>query len=156
MPKQPFSKRTLIPQVCVIPFRRMHDADGELEFCLVTSLRKKRWIFPKGIVDPGETPEESARKEVWEEAGLRGDVCPEPLGYFDDQKWGCDLRVQVVVMEVTESADQWPELGQRQRAWLTADAALSRLKRGQLRVLLQEAWDVLQAESVAPHDSKNR
>ena len=32
-----------------------------------------QWIynFPAGLIDPGETPEESARRELWEETGLR-------------------------------------------------------------------------------------
>ena len=32
-----------------------------------------RWIynFPAGLIDPGETPEQSARRELWEETGLR-------------------------------------------------------------------------------------
>ena len=32
-----------------------------------------RWIynFPAGLIDPGETPEESAKRELWEETGLR-------------------------------------------------------------------------------------
>jgi 8-oxo-dGTP pyrophosphatase MutT (NUDIX family) len=143
MPRPPCSNSKLIPQVCVIPFRRLSQDEGSYQFCLVTSLRKKRWIFPKGIVDPGETLQQSAHKEVWEEAGLRGELRPEPLGCFDDQKWGCELRVQVLLMEVTEEAVQWPELGLRQREWLTADAAFCRLKRNQLRSLLQQALSVL-------------
>ena len=32
-----------------------------------------QWMynFPAGLIDPGETPEESARRELWEETGLR-------------------------------------------------------------------------------------
>ena len=32
-----------------------------------------QWIynFPAGLIDPGETPEESAKRELWEETGLR-------------------------------------------------------------------------------------
>ena len=32
-----------------------------------------QWIynFPAGLIDPGETPQESARRELWEETGLR-------------------------------------------------------------------------------------
>ena len=32
-----------------------------------------QWIynFPAGLIDPGENPEESARRELWEETGLR-------------------------------------------------------------------------------------
>lgn len=35
-------------------------------------LRRKNgvWLFPKGHIDPGETPETAARREVMEEAGL--------------------------------------------------------------------------------------
>ena len=31
-----------------------------------------QWLynFPAGLIDPGETPEESARRELWEETGL--------------------------------------------------------------------------------------
>lgn len=31
-----------------------------------------RWIynFPAGLIDPGETPQQSARRELWEETGL--------------------------------------------------------------------------------------
>ena len=32
-----------------------------------------QWIynFPAGLIDPGETPEESAKRELWEETGLQ-------------------------------------------------------------------------------------
>ena len=32
-----------------------------------------QWIynFPAGLIDPGESPEESAKRELWEETGLR-------------------------------------------------------------------------------------
>ena len=35
-------------------------------------LAMAKWIvnFPAGLIDPGETPEESAKRELWEETGL--------------------------------------------------------------------------------------
>ena len=35
-------------------------------------LSMAQWIynFPAGLIDPGETPEESAKRELWEETGL--------------------------------------------------------------------------------------
>lgn len=38
------------------------------EFRMATGL----WVynFPAGLIDPGETPEESAKRELWEETGL--------------------------------------------------------------------------------------
>lgn len=51
----------------------MHDETGEKilidrEFRLATG----EWVynFPAGLIDQGETPEESARRELWEETGL--------------------------------------------------------------------------------------
>ena len=51
----------------------MTDADGER--ILVNReyrMAMAQWIynFPAGLIDPGETPEESARRELWEETGL--------------------------------------------------------------------------------------
>ena len=49
--------------------------DGSGERILVNReyrMAMARWIynFPAGLIDPGETPEESAKRELWEETGL--------------------------------------------------------------------------------------
>lgn len=46
--------------------------DDGLEFLLVQSFKSApRWGFPKGHVDPGESWEETAHREVYEEAGIK-------------------------------------------------------------------------------------
>jgi 8-oxo-dGTP pyrophosphatase MutT (NUDIX family) len=125
-----------IPQVCVIPFRRREEV---WEFCLVTSLKKKRWIFPKGIVDPGETPQQSGLKEAWEEAGLRGEIVGSVVDHFTYEKWGTVLHVDVLLMQVDRVEDQWPEADQRQRCWLNGRDALDRIGRSALREALLRA-----------------
>lgn len=45
-------------------------ADG-LEVCLVHRPRYGDWTFPKGKLDPGESFEQAALREVQEETGLR-------------------------------------------------------------------------------------
>ncbi len=40
------------------------------------------WTFPKGLVERGERPEETAVREVYEETGIRGKVL-KPLGYVE-------------------------------------------------------------------------
>ncbi|MGH2934826.1 MAG: NUDIX hydrolase [Gaiellaceae bacterium] len=34
--------------------------------------REGTWVLPKGNIDPGETPAETAVREVWEETGVHG------------------------------------------------------------------------------------
>lgn len=141
MERNPTSKP--LPQACVVPFRK---TEGRWEFCLITSLKKQRWIFPKGIVDPGETPAETGAKEAWEEAGLRGHVIGSSLGTFDDRKWNTDLHVEVMLMHVTETLVQWPEEKQRLRAWLPYVEAMARLKKSELRQMLKRAHEQLETD----------
>ncbi len=44
--------------------------DSEPEVAIVCVKPKQRWQLPKGIVDPGESPEVTAVREVREEAGI--------------------------------------------------------------------------------------
>jgi len=51
-----------------------HWRDSEPEMAIVSVKPKMRWQLPKGIVDPGETPEVTAVREVREEAGIETDL----------------------------------------------------------------------------------
>lgn len=50
------------------------------------------WALPGGITDPGETLAETARRELWEEAGLCGRVT-RLMGIFDSRLWQSDKRI---------------------------------------------------------------
>jgi 8-oxo-dGTP pyrophosphatase MutT (NUDIX family) len=45
-----------------------------VEIALIRPRGTERWQLPKGLVDPGEVPELTARREVREEAGVDGEV----------------------------------------------------------------------------------
>jgi 8-oxo-dGTP diphosphatase len=45
-----------------------------IEVALISVGKENRWQLPKGIVDPGETPEITAVREVREEAGLQTEL----------------------------------------------------------------------------------
>jgi len=44
--------------------------DGQIRYLLLLPRQKKPWGFPKGKINPSETPPEAARREILEEAGI--------------------------------------------------------------------------------------
>ncbi|MDX9861451.1 MAG: NUDIX hydrolase [Rhodospirillales bacterium] len=105
----------------VIPFRV--GSTGP-EVLLITSRTRKRWILPKGVVEPGLTAAASAANEAFEEAGVRGRVAEPSLGSFTYAKWGGICSVEVFAMAVDDVLDDWPERAERTRRWMSpADAA---------------------------------
>ncbi len=46
------------------------EVGGNIEIALIRTATEGRWQLPKGIIDPGETPEQAALREVREEAGI--------------------------------------------------------------------------------------
>ncbi len=120
----------VIRQAAAIPLK-----DGLL--CVVTSRSGKRWVVPKGCLEPGKTTGEIALQEAWEEAGLVGVLEPEPVGSYVYTKMGFTHHVTVFVMQVTEVAEDWPERHLRERAWLTRTQALLQIEEPGLRDLIR-------------------
>ena len=126
-------------QASAVPFRR----DGEgVEFCLITT-SAGRWGFPKGYIDAGESPEETALKEALEEAGLHGRIVGTPLVCYRTDKNGNSKKVVAMLMEVTRCDDQWDEARLRQRRWVSQHEA-QRLLNQALQACLEVAQDRLQ------------
>ncbi|MCK5804525.1 MAG: NUDIX hydrolase [Lentisphaeria bacterium] len=124
----------LYAQAAAIPYR--FDADGRLETLLIRKAHKKKWGIPKGLIDPGQTPEETAAKEAMEEGGVAGQLSDEPIGYFAFKKWGGICHVTVFALHVTEVHDDYPEQGRRVREWLPLTTAAETAGRKKLRKLL--------------------
>jgi len=105
--------------------------------CMVTSRSGRRWVFPKGQIEPGHSPGESALLEAWEEAGLVGTLDPEPVGSYVYEKMGFTLHVLLFLMRVSEVANDWPEMEFRERKWVTLHDAMERVDEPSLRELLR-------------------
>ncbi len=123
-------------QAGVIAFRRKRQT---IEICLIRNRGGKRWKIPKGFVDPGETVQQAALKEAWEEAGLRGRLVGGSIGSYEYQKWNLKLTVAVFLMEVKTVEDEWEESRLRERAWAPLGVAFRRLKRHPVKPLLADA-----------------
>ncbi len=50
--------------------------ENEKKFLLIRNKRSAHWGFPKGHIEPGETNEETAIREVFEETGIKIKVLP--------------------------------------------------------------------------------
>jgi len=110
-----------IRQGAAIPFK-----GGRV--CLVTSSNGKRWVIPKGVIEPGQTAGETALREAWEEAGIVGVLHPEPVGSYLYEKLGRTYHVTVFVMHVTEVAQEWRERHLRERIWVSPTGFLQRIE----------------------------
>jgi 8-oxo-dGTP pyrophosphatase MutT (NUDIX family) len=134
------AERALIQQAGAIPFRV---ADGKLELCLITSARTGAWGFPKGFVDPGETPPQTALKEAREEAGLSGRILEPDLGGYAYSKGGLSLWVTVFLLEITAVAPRWPEQRVRQRRFCSSAEVPELLGEPAWRAMFERALERL-------------
>ncbi len=117
-------------QSAVVPI-----VDGKI--VMITSRRKKRWIVPKGIVEPNMSPAESAVREALEEAGLVGVVRPESIGTYRYDKWGGTCTVEVFVLDVVELLDDWEEKRFRERKIVSVDEAAARVTDPELQRIIK-------------------
>ena len=118
----------------VIPYRIKNE---KLQILLITSRRKQRWIIPKGIIEDGLMPQESAAKEALEEAGAIGIVGNEALGKYKYKKWGGKVKVKVYPMVVKSLLDNWDEIEYRERMWYPFNEAKEILEIKKLKKLFE-------------------
>jgi 8-oxo-dGTP pyrophosphatase MutT (NUDIX family) len=122
-----------INQAAALPVK-----DGHV--CLVSSSSGRRWVIPKGMLEPGKTSAEIAMQEAWEEAGLVGRLQPTPIGTYQYQKYGGICLVTVFLMHVTDVAEDWPERSVRTRVWLPPEEAIDLLEEAALRDIVQQSF----------------
>lgn len=138
----------LYRQSAALPYRG-HGSD--LEVLLITSRGGRRWLPPKGIVEPGMTAFESAAKEAFEEAGVQGEIGERELGRYLQRKWGGICQIEVFPMKVIDELPDWPEAGIRQREWLSTDRAAERIEFKPLREIIRSL-----PESLARYSDDDR
>jgi len=97
----------------------MRRGPEETEIVVVHRPRYDDWSFPKGKLDPGETFEEAALREVREETGLVCRLGPElAFAHYDDNK-GRPKVVRYWLMAVIEDPGFEPNDEVDELRWLT-------------------------------------
>lgn len=137
--------KELLAQAGAIPYRLR---GGELEVLLITSRGSGRWLFPKGNIEDGASPRDTATEEAWEEAGVAGTVADTPLGAYTAFKDLADnvarpAVVEMYPLEVATCHKTWPERHQRDRRWMAADDATAIVSEQGLKILLIQLRDRL-------------
>jgi 8-oxo-dGTP pyrophosphatase MutT (NUDIX family) len=141
------ARETLNLQYAALPWR---DTGAGLEILLITSLRTKRWIVPKGWSVPGLQPYETAALEALEEAGVSGEIPPQPFGSFSyskRRKTGDDIRctVSVFPLRVTRQRRHWTEKRKRETRWYSAAEAQAHVRDAGLRRLIARFAEIAHA-----------
>lgn len=124
----------------VIPYRF---SENKLEILLVTSIRKKKWIVPKGYIEFNLTPFESAKKEAYEEAGVVGSNETVEVGQFIAEKKNRNELIKVYTMEVDEELNDYPEKNLRKRKWFTFDEAMEKVQNPQIKNFIKKLKETL-------------
>jgi 8-oxo-dGTP pyrophosphatase MutT (NUDIX family) len=113
----------------------------EPQVLLVTAKRNpKRWIFPKGHIEKGESAEAAALREAREEAGVVG----KPIGaagILEYRFLGAGFRVEYFLAVLKREAGP-PEKG-RIRDWCSFEEAMERLRFKNTKKLLRKVWKQL-------------
>jgi 8-oxo-dGTP pyrophosphatase MutT (NUDIX family) len=110
--------------------------DGQREYLLVEARRSRgQWVLPKGHIEPGETPEAAAGREVEEEAGVRAEVIAR-AGKSDYAVGGEPVRVVYFLMRYQGETERQED---RAIAWRPYEDALRLLRFDDTRRILTQA-----------------
>ncbi len=126
----------IILQAGAIPFA----FDKELKVMLITSKAfPDRWVLPKGHIEESHSPQETAVREAFEEAGIHGVVSDIPVGAYDYHKFNRNYHVLIYMLKITETLEKWPEKMFRKRQMLPLEDALEVLSDGNVREIVKDA-----------------
>lgn len=129
----------VLKQCAALPYL---ECEGRTLVLLLTTRGRGRWSIPKGWPKTGTRDAALAAREAFEEAGVRGKVSEQPIGYFEYTKrlhlfaW-IRCRVEVYALHVDRQYLDWPERASRKYTWVTLADAAALIKEPQLRQLLQ-------------------
>jgi len=135
-----------VEQAGAVVFRR--DGGGSpgassrgLRILLVRARRNPTdWIFPKGHIEAGETPGQTAVREAEEEAGVTGTVLSSLAPVLTFHQADRQVRVQYFLVEYKGDVKSKER---RELAWLAPPEALVRLTHESARALLEQALPLI-------------
>ena len=114
-------------------YQRVHP---NIEYLLVRPKRAPtEWVLPKGHIEPRESSEEAAGREVLEETGVKARMIA-PLGMVEFETRGNTVRVEYFLMKLIVRGAAMEE---RETLWASYEKALTLLTHEQNREILRSA-----------------
>lgn len=114
----------------------VRDDRGTTEVLIVRSRKDpSAWIFPKGHIEPGETAEEAALRELEEEAGVRGAL----VRRVGASRFQSGVAMVDVTYYLARFLDAVEPSEEREARWMTISEARRALSFENLRRLLDDA-----------------
>jgi 8-oxo-dGTP diphosphatase len=128
-----------------------------LEIALISVKNGEAWCLPKGIVDKGETMEETAIREVREETGITGRII-DSLGeikywyYIKAQNVKCRKTVRFYLMEYISGSTGDHDFEVDEAEWFSPSAALDKISYRGDRNIIEQAIAKLQFLDIPDED----
>ncbi len=125
--------------------------DQQAEVALIQPRDRETWALPKGVIEPGEAPENAARREVSEETGLAGDIVAkiDTIKYSYTAKWeNPPSRIFKIVtfylLRCTGGDPSQHDHEVDRVEWFGIDDAIRRASYPQERTILRRAKELIQ------------
>lgn len=118
---------------------------GPIRVALISRMGGKIWCLPKGLVETGEKPEETALREVQEETGLTGKLL-QKIGEIHyrysskEEKTLYDKRVWFFLMQHTGGSTKDHDFEVDAVRWFPINRAIEKLTYPSERQLMKKAW----------------
>ena len=116
------------------------DIKGEVRYLMIKNKRSAHWGFPKGHIEPGETKQQTAVREVLEETGIHVKLIN---GFESVSKYKIQNKIEKVVSIFVGTTNDTSTCIQPEEIedyiWLTYDRALSILKFENDKAIITEA-----------------
>jgi 8-oxo-dGTP pyrophosphatase MutT (NUDIX family) len=121
---------------------------GQVEIALIAVKGGSAWCLPKGIVDKGENPEETALREVREETGLTGRILGKigsiSYWYFiKEENAKCKKTVEFYLMEYEKGDTRDHDFEVDEAAWFPIGEAVEKASYKGDREIIRKAEEMI-------------